>query len=245
MRVDLAFSQRSDFRIKFGNARIEIEEVLARYVRVMRMCETDRQTPWPLVVAARQIIELCFGLIGNFIVIFELVGDFGGTRSGDRTEIVISPVDTFTGLAIIWRPAEIRRVDVGGEPLLETVQLIRTDEMHLAGKRRLVASGAEMRRIGRDFRRKLRSIVRDASSTRQLARHERCTRRGTEGARGVAVGKTGGMFGKLSQIGNMQEFGRAVRKERAVQLIDHEDEDIRLFHCAGPLASVGTRNGGR
>jgi len=53
------------------------------------------------------------------------------------------------------------------------------------------------------------------------------------------------MFGKLSQIGNMQEFGRAVRKERAVQLIDHEDEDIRLFHCAGPLASVGTRNGGR
>lgn len=133
------------------------------------MGEADRQAPWPLVVAASQIIELRFGLIGHLIVIFELVGDFGGTCSGDGAEIVIPPVDALAGLAIIGRPAEIRRVDVGRKPLFKTVELVRPDEMHLAGKRRLVAGVAQVMRIGRDFRRKFRRIVVDAGAERQLA----------------------------------------------------------------------------
>ncbi len=32
MRVDPAFIKRSDFRIEFGNIRIEIEEALARHI---------------------------------------------------------------------------------------------------------------------------------------------------------------------------------------------------------------------
>src|SRR5690606_1208781 len=78
-----------------------------------------------------------------------------------------------------------------------------------------------------------------------LTRHERCARGSAKRACRVAIGKTGRAFGKLSQMRSVEKIGRAVRKEGAVQLVDHEDEDIRLFHCAEPLAGVETRKGGR
>src|SRR3712207_7494947 len=46
----------------------------------------------------------------------------------------IPPVDPLLDEPPVGRPAEIGRVDVGGQPLFEPVQLVGSDEMHLAGK---------------------------------------------------------------------------------------------------------------
>ncbi len=126
------------------------------------MGKADSQAPWTVVMTARQIVKLRLRLIGNLVVIFELVGDLGGTCVGNRTEIVIPPVDALTGLAVVGRPAEIGGIDVGREALFEAVQLIGSDEVHLAGKSGLVACIAQMMRIGRNFRRELCGIVENA-----------------------------------------------------------------------------------
>lgn len=67
-----------------------------------------------------------------------------GTRAGDRTEIVVLPVDSLAGLAVVRRPAEIRRIDVGRHAFLEPVQLVGADEMHLARQAGVVARAAEV-----------------------------------------------------------------------------------------------------
>ncbi len=98
------------------------------------------------------------------VVIFHLVGDLGNARAGDRAKIVIPPVDAFSRLAIVRCPAEIRRVNVRGQALFKAMQLIRADEMHLAGEAGVVTSTAQMMRVGRDIRDKLCRIVIDAGA---------------------------------------------------------------------------------
>ena len=86
----------------------------------------------------------------DLIVIFELVGCLGDTGRRYRAEIVIPPVDALAGLSIIRRPAEVGRIDVGGQPFLESMQLIRPDEVHLARQAGVITCAAKMMREGRD-----------------------------------------------------------------------------------------------
>ncbi|MNL59078.1 hypothetical protein D3C87_1827750 [compost metagenome] len=60
-------------------------------------------------------------MIGHLVIIFHLIGDFSDTRTGDRAEIVIPPVDPFAGLGIIRRPTEIRRIDIRRQTLFEAM----------------------------------------------------------------------------------------------------------------------------
>ncbi|MNE82951.1 hypothetical protein D3C80_1797240 [compost metagenome] len=115
---------------------VEIPEFLARDIGVVRMGEGNRQAPGApagVVVFARQLVELLIGEEGDLVVILHLVGDLGNAGAGDGAEIVIPPVDALARLAIVRRPAEIGGIDVGRQTLLETVQLIRANEVHLAG----------------------------------------------------------------------------------------------------------------
>ena len=102
---------------------------------------------------------------------------------------MIPPVDPLTGLAVIRRPAEIGGVDIGGQPFLEPMQLIGTDEMHLAREASLVSRPAQVMGIGGDIGGKLGSIVINARAGRQKARNETGAAWGAERAGGVAIGK--------------------------------------------------------
>ncbi|MCY1238204.1 hypothetical protein D9M72_509290 [compost metagenome] len=202
------------------------------------MREGDGQAPGAtvgVVVFARQLVELLVGEEGDLVVIFHLVGDLGDAGAGDRAEIVVPPVDALAGLAIVWRPAEIGRVDVGRQPFLEAVQLVRADEMHLARQRRVVAGAAQVVCIGRDRGLVLGGVVVDAGAARQLAGHEGGAGRGAERRRGVIVAEPGRAGGECLQVRCMQERGRSVRKELSVQLVDHDDKDVRSCgHAAVP-----------
>ena len=70
--------------------------------------------------------------MGDLVIIFQLIGDLGHARARDGSKIVVPPVDPFPRLAVVRGPAEIGGIDVGGQTLLEAVQLVRADEMHLA-----------------------------------------------------------------------------------------------------------------
>ena len=114
------------------------------------MGKADRQAPRPHILFARQIIELAGGLIGNFIVIFQLVRGFANTSAGDAAKVVIPPFNPFTRPTIIGGPAKIGRIDIGGQPLFEAMQLVGADKMHLSGQACLVSTTAQVMSIGRD-----------------------------------------------------------------------------------------------
>ena len=111
---------------------IEIPIFLARHIGVMGVGEAHGQTPGAVVFAPRQIIDFAGRIIGNLVVILELVGDLGHTSAGHRPHIVIPPVDPLAGFAVIRCPAEVARIDICGQTFFKAMQLIWSDEMHLA-----------------------------------------------------------------------------------------------------------------
>ena len=169
-------------------------------------------------------------MIGYLVVIFHLIGDLGHARAGDGAHIVIPPVDAFTRFAVIRRPAKIGRVDVGGQPFFKPVQLVGADEMHFAGETGLVARAAQVMGKGRDGGGELGGIVINARARRQLPCHEAGPARRAERRGGIGVLEPGGARGKPLEVGRVQPVGGAVREERAVELVDHDDQDVGFGH---------------
>ena len=136
----------------------------------------------------------------------------------------------------IRRPAEIGRIDIRRQPLLETVQLVRADEVHLARKRRVIAGPAQVMRECRDRRDILCGIVIDLRPARQLPGHERGAGRGAERRGRIIVGEPRRAFGQRLHMRRVQKIRRAVGKQLSIELIDHDDEDIGLLrsHRLGP-----------
>src|SRR4051812_13374077 len=110
------------------------------------------------------IVDLANREEGDLIVEFKLVGDLRYPRLEHRSHVVIPPVDAFLLEPPIRRPAEVGGIDVGGEALLEAMQLIGADEMHLSRKAGAVALESEVMRPGRDGGREFRSVVVDTRS---------------------------------------------------------------------------------
>jgi hypothetical protein len=199
---------------------------------------------------ARQVVELGHRVMRHLVVVFHLVGDLGHARAGDRAHVVIPPVDPLARFAPVGRPAEIGGVDVGGQPLLEPVQLVGADEMHLAGQAGVIARPAQVMRVAGDGGGELGGVVVDPRARGQLPRHEARPPRRAEGARRIGVGKADRPFCQALEVGRVQPVGRPVGEQRAVQLIDHQHQDVGPpGHRSAPVrVSVGLdqrRGGGR
>ena len=164
MRVLIVIAKVRNLRQQMFTILVQIPVFLARDIRIMRMGKADGHAPRAVVLAARQIIQLGLGVIGDLIIIFHLVGNLGHTRACDRPHIVIPPVDPLARLAIIGRPAKIGGVDIGGQAVFEPMQLIGADEMHLARQAGVIPRAAQVVGIGGDITAELGRIVIDAGA---------------------------------------------------------------------------------
>ena len=72
-------------------------------------------------MAPTQIIDLASRVIGNLVVVFQLVGYFADTRAHDAAKVVVPPFDPLAGFTVVRRPTEIRRVNIGGQAFLKSV----------------------------------------------------------------------------------------------------------------------------
>ena len=172
---------RRNLRHKMRAIFIQIPVFLACHIGIMRMGETDRQAPGPRVMTACQIIDLTGGVIGHLIIIFHLIGNLGHTCAGDRSHIVIPPVNPLTGLAIIRRPAKISRINIGGQTFLKPVHLIGADKMHLTRQTGLITRTAQVVGIGGNIGGKFSRIIINPAARWQKARHETCPSRRAQG----------------------------------------------------------------
>ena len=185
LRMGVLFikGDRPDLWFQMGAIFIKVPIFAPRNVGVMGMGKGDRQTPGPGLVfigLTGELIEFLGGVEGHLIIIFHLVGGLRNAGTRHRTQIVIPPVNAFTGFAIIRRPAKIRRIDIGRQPLLEAVQLIRPDKMHLARQACVIAVPAQMMGIGWNVGAEFGGIVEDAGAAWQLPGHEGGAAGGTE-----------------------------------------------------------------
>ena len=145
--------------MQFGRAFVQIPVFAPCDERVVGVGEGNGQAPRARIKAARQVVDFLHGLVGHIVVIFQLIGNLGHARAGDRAKVVIPPINPLTWFAVIWGPAEIGGVNVGRQALFKAVQLVWTDKVHLARQGGLIPRAAQMVGIGRDVRGKLCRVV--------------------------------------------------------------------------------------
>ena len=107
------------------------------------------------------VINLARRLKGHVIIELQLVGDFGNARLQHARHVVVPPIDALLLQPPIRGPAEIGGIDVCGQAFFKAVQLVGSNEVHLAGEAGLVAFHTEIMRPSGDGRGELGGVVVD------------------------------------------------------------------------------------
>ncbi len=182
----------------------------------------------PPVAEPRQIEQFSARVKHHLLVEVDLVGARDRPRLQHGIHRVI-PVGPLVRTGPVRGPAEIGRVDVGGDPLLEPVQLIRPDEMHLAGQDRAVAGEAQMVGEGGRIGGQRARVVEHPGPARQQPGHEGGARGTAERAVGVSAIEPHALGAQPVEV---RRAGDAVapRGEAARgHLIGDDDEEVRLL----------------
>ena len=205
--------------------RIAVPVLLRNHVGIVRVRHRHHQAERAVIPAARDVEELLARRMDDFVVVVDLVGAHAGAGLRDRIHRVI-PAGALIEAGPVWRPAEISRIDIGRQALLETVQLIRAAEMHLAAQGSLVAGAAQVMSEGRRLRWKFGGVVVGTDLRWQLPGHEREPRGGAQRAVAVAGIEHDAV---LRQSVDMRCPGAAAvgRQYTYSQLIGHEQQKIR------------------
>ncbi len=170
MRVELLLGQRRRGGQVDLLVRVEIPVALTCDVRIVRMTERDAEQEGVVAFVTRVVVQPADGVEGDLVVVLELVRHLGDARLLDRRHVVVPPVHALAGPAPVGGPAEVAGVDVGREPLLESVQLVGADEVHLPAQAGPVALQPEIVRERRDGRGELGRVVVHARPGRQQTR---------------------------------------------------------------------------
>ena len=70
--------------LQFGRTFVQVPVFAPCDERVVGMGEGNGQAPRARIKAARQIVDFLHSLVGDIVVIFQLVGNFGHARARDR-----------------------------------------------------------------------------------------------------------------------------------------------------------------
>ena len=132
MRVMVLIPKRRNRRQQVFAILIKVPILAPRHIGVMRMRETHRHTPRTLLHTPRQIVKLLLSQMCDLVVILHLVRDLGNASPRHRPHVVVPPVDALAWFPVIRCPTIVRRVDVGRQPFLKSMKLIRPYKMHLA-----------------------------------------------------------------------------------------------------------------
>ena len=204
--------------------------------RVVRMAERDHVAERALVARADVPEQRPPGRERHLLVEVQLVGPQARPGVGDRRHVVV-PAGALVRAVPVRRPAEVRRIDVGGEPLLEPVQLVRAAEVHLAGQHGAVAGPPQVVGEGRDLGAELRRVVVGAGARGQQAGQERRPGRGAQRAGRVRRVEDHPGLGEPGQRRGARHRVAVTGQRRRHQLVGHDDQDVRApasGHRAGP-----------
>ncbi len=173
-----ASSQRQRRHRRVGDRRALVARPAAaghlpRVVGVGEGGEHEKRLVGPV---AGDVVELARGREGDLLVV---VGLHAGRRHpGVQHALhrVVPGQRLVERAAPVRRPVDVGGIDVGGQPLLEAVQLVGSDEVHLAGHRGVVAGGPQGVDDGRLRGRQLGGVVIDPDPGGEAAGEHRRAR---------------------------------------------------------------------
>ena len=139
--------------------RVEIPVRRWRQVGVVRADETGRQEEGSAVGPVGVIVEPAAGLDGCLLIVVRVDAAPPGPRIEHGPHRVEPRFPEGRTRRPVAGPREVGGIDVGRHPVLETVKLVRADEVHLAGEARVIAHCTKIVREGRDFGWKFRCVV--------------------------------------------------------------------------------------
>ena len=213
-----------------GNLRVGIKiPVLAPgHVRVVRMGEAGDEEERPTVVGAGSIMQGTDGRISYLVVVEELVRHLRHAGAGDARHVVVPPVDALLEAGPVGSPAEVGRVDVSGPAFLEAVQLVRTDEMHLAAQDGAIPGSPQVVSDRRHRTGEVRCIVVAPGSGRQLARHQAIARRRAQRTVAVGVLEDHALGRQSVDMGRAGDRVAVTAQGRGGHLVVHDDQHVGL-----------------
>jgi hypothetical protein len=227
VRIEL----RIGFRRRRGQVDLLVGEqvpvVLARDVGVVRVGEGDAERERSIALVAGVVVETAHGVERDLVVVLELVRDLRHARLLDGAHVVVPPVDPLVGPAPVGRPAEVARIDVRREPLLEPMELVGAHEVHLPAQACPVALEAQVVSEGRDGGGELRGVVVDARSRRQRAGHEHRPRGRAERARAVRALEHDSLLREPVDDRRLRDRVPVRAEEERGELVDDQEEDVR------------------
>ena len=234
--VDLVERQRRDRRVIDVIAPIAIPEALRYLPRIVGIGERDEEEVRLAGAMAGDLIQLARRLEGDLVVVVGLHAGGADPRREHALHRVVPGQRVLERATPVRRPVHVGGIDVGGEPILEPVQLIGADEVHLAAHRGVVARGAQgVHHRGR-ARPELGGVVVDPGARGVAAGEHGRARRGAERERGVGRLEHRPGLGERRQMRSL-DHGMAVGGQPAGgQLVGHEDQERVGRACGHGLA---------
>ena len=190
------------------------------------MRETGDHEEGPPVIGPRRIMQRTHRALPHFVVVQQLVGDFGHARAGDAAHVVVPPVDALVWLSPVGRPAKIGGVNIGGAALLKPMQLVRPDEMHLAAEHGAVPGVAQVMRHRGHGAGQISRVVKTPGLRWQLPGHQAIARRGAQGAVGIRRVKHHALRSKAVDIGRDSDLVAVAGQGPGGDLVVHDDQDV-------------------
>ncbi len=178
------------------------------------------------IPAARHVEELLTRIEDDFVIEVDLVGARARSRLRNRIHGVV-PARAMLETVPIGRPAEVGRVDVGGEPLFESMQLIGAAIVHFAAEHRPVAGASQIVGIGRHLRREFRGVVVGCDGGNLPPRQEREARGRAQGAVAVEGFEYDSLSREPVDVRSLRDPISVGRQRPGGQLIRHENQEIR------------------
>ncbi len=189
-----------------------------------------------LLVLPREVVQPLDRLGLHFLVEIELQASEAGAAFIHRAQVVARRVEAEFTFRPVRHPAEVRGVDVGGEPLFEAVLLVRPHEVHLAAEDGLVALLGEVVRERGRGRLELAGVVERADARRELAGKKREARRCAQREIAVGILENGGALGERLQVRRFHDRVAVERQDGGRQLIGHDEQDVGFSHRVSLIA---------
>lgn len=181
--------------------------------------------------------EVLCALIHDFFIVIKLVAATAWAGLENRAGVVV-PFEAVVRFIPIDSPAKVTRVDVAGETLFVSMELV-THKVHLTCQSSMVALATKVVSVCGHLGVNLGGIVVGTNLHRKQTGDHAHPRRGAKGRRAVSRVELDGRGGQAVEVGGLDLGIRIVHLElRSGQLIGHDVKDVGPGSLAGAFGSI-------
>ncbi len=226
VRVERVIGNRRNARHVDRVRIVTVPVRLRRNERRMRMRERDGEEKRPIAAGAGEIVNALHAGMRDLLVVVHLHAAHARTCL-DHVAHADSRRAVAGTLRPVRHPQKICRVDVRRQALVEAVELVRSDEVHLAAQDRAIAGRAQVMRHRRNRRGKFARVVERVDRMRKAARQHRKARRRADRRIAIRVVEYDAASGECGDRRRLHQRMAVDRQGEGGELVRHQQHDVQ------------------